>query len=132
MTTSSSSVSSSPTISEQEQQIPKWHIKADYIETCNCDYGCPCNFTGFPSNGFCRALVGYHISEVKLDGLDVVTFTCIVTHGPRFWLVMGKSPSMINPMFTIWIIDPEDIGNIHSVLRIDTKPILSKWLYSMS
>ena len=77
-------------------------------------------------------MVGYHISEVKLDGLDVVTFTCIVTHGPRFWLVMGKSPTMINPMFTIWIIDPEDIGNIHSVLRIDTKPILSKWLYSMS
>jgi hypothetical protein len=77
MTTSSSSVSSSPTISEQEQQIPKWHIKADYIETCNCDYGCPCNFSGFPSNGFCNTSVGYHIregnyGEVKLDGLDVV------------------------------------------------------------
>jgi Protein of unknown function (DUF1326)/Copper binding proteins, plastocyanin/azurin family len=47
------------------QQIPNWTIKADYIETCNCDYGCPCNFTGFPSNGFCRALVGYDIREGK-------------------------------------------------------------------
>jgi hypothetical protein len=59
------------------QQIPNWTIKADYIETCNCDYGCPCNFTGFPSNGFCRALVGYDIREGKygdtrLDGLDVI------------------------------------------------------------
>ncbi|WP_458746477.1 DUF1326 domain-containing protein [Candidatus Nitrosocosmicus sp. T] len=35
-------------------QIPSWTFKADYVETCNCDYGCPCNFNGFPSNGFCR------------------------------------------------------------------------------
>ena len=59
------------------QQIPNWTIKADYVEACNCDYGCPCNFNGFPSNGFCRALVGYHIREgqygdTKLDGLDIV------------------------------------------------------------
>lgn len=58
-------------------QIPKWDIKADYVETCNCDYGCPCNFSGFPTYGFCRALVLYHIrtgsyGNVKLDGLDVV------------------------------------------------------------
>jgi hypothetical protein len=79
MTTSSSSLSSSssssPTISEQ--QIPKWHIKAQYVETCNCDYGCPCNFNGFPTGGFCRALVLYHIEsgnygDVKIDGLDIV------------------------------------------------------------
>ena len=43
-----------------------------------CDYGCPCNFDGFPTNGFCRALVLYHIREgnygdIKLDGLDVVS-----------------------------------------------------------
>ena len=59
------------------QQIPNWSIKADYIESCNCDYGCPCNFNGFPSNGFCRALIGYHIregkyGEISLDGLDIV------------------------------------------------------------
>ena len=58
-------------------QIPKWNIKADYVETCNCDYGCPCNFNGFPTYGFCRALVLYHIragmyGSVKLDGVDVV------------------------------------------------------------
>jgi hypothetical protein len=59
-------------------QIPKWNLKADYVETCNCDYGCPCNFSGFPSNGFCRALVLYHIQngsygqDTNLDGLDAV------------------------------------------------------------
>ena len=63
--------------SSSTTQIPSWHLKADYVETCNCDYGCPCNFDAFPSNGFCRALVLYHIREgnygyIKLDGLDVV------------------------------------------------------------
>jgi hypothetical protein len=57
--------------------IPAWRIKVDYVETCNCDFGCPCNFNGYPTNGFCEALVAYHIREgrfgrVKLDGVDVV------------------------------------------------------------
>jgi hypothetical protein len=25
----------------QQEQIPSWHIKGDYVETCNCDFGCP-------------------------------------------------------------------------------------------
>lgn len=58
-------------------QIPTWSFKADYVETCNCDYGCPCNFNGFPSNGFCRALVLFHIrsgryGSVNLDGINVI------------------------------------------------------------
>ena len=53
-------------------------MKVDYVETCNCDYGCPCNFSGFPAYGFCRALVLYSIREgnygyTELDGVDVVT-----------------------------------------------------------
>ena len=58
-------------------QIPEWHLKADYVETCNCDFGCPCNFNGFPTSGSCRALVLYHIRDgqygnVSLNGVDVV------------------------------------------------------------
>jgi hypothetical protein len=59
-------------------QIPEWNIKSDYVEACNCDYGCPCNFTGFPTYGFCRALVLFHINSgnfgnnIKLDGLNVI------------------------------------------------------------
>jgi hypothetical protein len=52
-------------------------MKSDYVETCNCDYGCPCNFSGFPTYGFCRALTLYHIREgnygnEKLDNLDLI------------------------------------------------------------
>lgn len=31
----------------QQTSIPNWHLKIDYVETCNCDHGCPCNSSGF-------------------------------------------------------------------------------------
>jgi hypothetical protein len=51
-------------------------MTGDGYEFCNCDFGCGCNFGGFPSSkdGSCRALVGLHIAQgrcgdVKLDGV---------------------------------------------------------------
>lgn len=60
-----------------QTSISRWYMKADYVETCNCDFGCPCNFNGLPTYGFCRALVLFRIQEgnfgnVKLDGLEVI------------------------------------------------------------
>jgi hypothetical protein len=64
-------------MSSSTTQIPTWNIHADYVETCNCDYGCPCNFNGFPTYGSCQALVLIHIrsgsyGDTKLDGLDFI------------------------------------------------------------
>lgn len=53
-----------------------WHLRGTGYEFCNCDFGCGCNFGGFPNSkdGSCRALVGMHIKDgacgdVKLAGL---------------------------------------------------------------
>jgi hypothetical protein len=59
------------------EPIPSWQLNVDYVETCNCDYGCPCNFSGFPTYGFCRALVFYQIrkgsfGDTRLNGLSVI------------------------------------------------------------
>ena len=67
----------SSSTSTTTSQIPNWTMKADYIETCNCEYGCPCNFSGFPTYGNCRALILFHIrsgsySNTKLDGVDFI------------------------------------------------------------
>jgi len=56
---------------------PQWSIECDYMESCNCDFGCTCNFSGLPNFGRCEALVGYHVRKgsygaVPLDGLDFV------------------------------------------------------------
>jgi hypothetical protein len=71
-------VSSSTATTTTTSQIPNWSMKADYVETCNCDYGCPCNFSGFPTYGNCRDIILYHIrsgsyGNTKLDGLDFIT-----------------------------------------------------------
>ena len=54
-----------------------WRIKGLSLSTCNCDYGCPCQFNGRPSSpdGSCRyatftQIDQGHYGEVKLDGLS--------------------------------------------------------------
>jgi hypothetical protein len=64
------------TYSTSTVQIPNWNLKIDYVEACNCDYGCPCNFNGFHIR-LLQALVLYHIrnrsyGDIKLDGIDVI------------------------------------------------------------
>lgn len=55
----------------------KWTIKGQEFVNCNCSYGCPCQFNGLPTHGFCQAVGGFQILEghhgdVKLDGLNFV------------------------------------------------------------
>ncbi len=54
----------------------KWNFEAEFIQSCNCDYGCPCNFNGYPTHGNCHALNAYRIREGKFGNtrLDGVRF----------------------------------------------------------
>lgn len=52
----------------------KWNIEADYLQGCNCDYGCPCEFSAPPTYGTCQGLGAWRINsgrygDVLLDGL---------------------------------------------------------------
>jgi len=54
----------------------KWTMETEYIQSCNCAYGCPCNFNALPTTGNCEALLGYRIKKgvfegTKLDGAKV-------------------------------------------------------------
>jgi hypothetical protein len=51
-----------------------WMIKTKRLITCNCDYGCPCEFNARPTHGFCEGVEAFEIVEgyfgdVRLDGL---------------------------------------------------------------
>ncbi len=55
----------------------KWEFKGREFINCNCAYGCPCQFDGLPSSGFCQAIGGFQIDEgyhgdTRLDGLRFV------------------------------------------------------------
>ena len=52
----------------------KWSIEADYLQACNCDYGCPCEFEAPPTTGNCQGVGAWRINrgnygDIKLDGL---------------------------------------------------------------
>ncbi len=40
-----------------------WKIQGSYFETCNCETACPCVWLQEPSEGDCKLLVGWHISN---------------------------------------------------------------------
>ncbi len=54
--------------------MTSWHIKAEEIANCNCNFGCPCQFGVLPTDGTCEAAVIYNITtghhgDTSLDGL---------------------------------------------------------------
>jgi hypothetical protein len=62
----------------------KWSIEADFIQACNCDYGCPCEFSAPPTKGFCEGMGAWRINRgsygnVSLDGLGLA----FAAHWPK-------------------------------------------------
>lgn len=59
------------------QRQPTWKLHAYFLDACNCDWGCPCQFNAKPTHGNCEGVTGYHIVtgsygvSVKLDGLNM-------------------------------------------------------------
>ena len=48
-----------------------WRVTAKYYEACNCELGCPCNMSGFPSHGKCEGVVGAQITSGEREGVDL-------------------------------------------------------------
>ncbi len=49
--------------------MKKWFFDADYLQACNCDYGCPCEFSAPPSRGACEGVGVWRIDKGEYDGL---------------------------------------------------------------
>jgi hypothetical protein len=54
----------------------KWQTEVYYLDSCNCDWGCPCQFNAKPTHGNCEGVGGIHIikgkyGNIKLDRLNL-------------------------------------------------------------
>ena len=54
-----------------------YRVQGKWLETCNCDPGCNCNFGGFPDHGSCESIVGVYVDDgnfgdVSLTGMKAV------------------------------------------------------------
>ena len=61
----------------KREKRPKWNLHLYYLDSCNCDWGCPCQFNADPTHGNCEGVGGFHIingnygTDVRLDGLNM-------------------------------------------------------------
>jgi hypothetical protein len=61
----------------------EWRVRGDEFASCNCSYGCPCQFNALPTHRFCEGFFCYkivegHFGDVRLDGLTAA----LVAHCP--------------------------------------------------
>jgi hypothetical protein len=57
-----------------EPKQVKWRIAGEEFASCNCNWGCPCQFNALPTTGRCEAFVTCLISDgyfanTRLDGV---------------------------------------------------------------
>ena len=52
-----------------------YKLEGKLLEVCNCGVLCPCWIGEDPDNGTCDTVVGYHIDQGTIDGVDVSGLT---------------------------------------------------------
>jgi hypothetical protein len=65
---------------------PRWTIRGEYMESCNCDYLCPCVYTnpqGPVTYDHCTALMAYRIDDGRFEStrLDGCKFAFVIRSG---------------------------------------------------
>lgn len=59
-----------------QQNGTDWRIVGEGIASCNCDWGCPCQFDALPTHGRCEGIGAWrieegHLGDTRLDGVTV-------------------------------------------------------------
>src|SRR4029077_19236799 len=57
-----------------------WKLRGTYVETCSCDFFCPCNFNFANGADYdrCRATFVFNIVDGDVDGADVGGLAVVV------------------------------------------------------
>ena len=79
-----------------------WTIEGEYMETCNCEYLCPCIFTNMtarPTEGNCKVAIAMRIDKGQKDGVTL--------DGLSFIVVMQSSGPMIDGNMKVGLIVDE-------------------------
>jgi len=98
-----------------------WEIEADELVSCNCAYGCPCQFNALPTHGNCEAVAGFaiqrgHFGDTRLDGLRAVAVMQwpgpIHEGGGRAYMVIDRraDDAQRNALLTILSGGETDMG----------------------
>jgi hypothetical protein len=84
-----------------DKKRTKWRISGEELATCNCAWGCPCQFNALPTTGKCEALIAWKIRQgnygrLALNGLrfvQIVRWPGAIHqgNGTRQWVIDEKA-----------------------------------------
>ena len=87
----------------------RWAMKGTGYEYCNCDFGCGCNFGGFPNSkdGSCRALVGFSIDGGSCGDVDLsgVKAAAVIAWPKAIHEGNGQAAFIVDPATTDQQVD---------------------------
>ena len=66
---------------------PSWRLKGEYLKTCSCAPGCPCDFWAPPTYGLCE---GFNAMRVTEGHFDAVSLTGVV------WAISYHFPAALH------------------------------------
>ncbi len=50
---------------------PQWRMEVEGLQSCNCDYGCPCNFDALPTMGNCEGFITFRVRKGTFDNTNI-------------------------------------------------------------
>jgi hypothetical protein len=77
--------------------VQQWSLQGEYLEACNCDWGCPCKFGASPSKGYCQGIIGFEVQQGSYGQVDLGGL------GMALILSAPGSPFMGNITATIYV-----------------------------
>jgi hypothetical protein len=83
-----------------------WQITGQYMETCNCEFLCPCittNLAGTPTEGDCKAALGMRIDKGSKDGVSL--------DGLQFMVMLQSKGPMGAGNMTVGLIVDSDASD---------------------
>ena len=81
----------------------KWTMRGEYMESCNCDYLCPCIYTnpqGPATHDHCIAVMAFRVDEGSFGAVDLAgrKFALLIRSGRVMadgnWLSPGSSTTV--------------------------------------
>ena len=101
-----------------------WKLEGQYFESHTSDLVCPCIFLRPPTQGFCKAMVGWQIEKGYIGDVDLSDFNVVLwLYAPGFmiegiWYLLAyiTLTKQVRATYMLQRLSKKNIGSISCLL----------------
>jgi hypothetical protein len=116
----------------------RWRIAGDEVVSCNCAWGCPCQFNALPTQGRCEGVCAFEIQEghfgkVRLDGVRFVriySWPASIPEGNGTRLTVIDDRTTANQRAALVALDSAKYGGLYFEIFASVCPNLLEPLFA--